>query len=212
MIKMPFDVRLLEVARDAELRYMPAMSDYKCVADAIVAALLPVIAEDWDTAYHTARADHAETERPLRERIAQEYLAQPEFHEDDCCTKACRFRGVHPAINWPLFQEEIKQGLPVFDNTMNRYRIEVQCTGECSCDADDVAAFIRLGPCPPHRQPEGPNEDTAICPRCGQMTYEMRPPGETYGTHLYDCSLPIDHESYCVGGGSGHPPADVVRG
>lgn len=63
-----------------------------------------------------------------------------------------------------------------------------------------------------HRGPQGPNEDMAQCGYCGVPTYSKRPPGETYGNHLDDCSLPIDHESYCEPGGSGHPPAERIRG
>lgn len=69
-------------------------------------------------------------------------------------------------------------------------------------------------PCPdsPHRRPQGPNEDMAVCPTCGSPSHEMRPEGETYGLHDPDCSLSVRHESWCVGGGSGHPPAPVIRG
>lgn len=63
-----------------------------------------------------------------------------------------------------------------------------------------------------HREPQGPNEDLAQCWWCGAITYTMRPWGETFGTHLDDCSLPIWHSGYCVGGGSGHPVAPKVRG
>jgi len=68
--------------------------------------------------------------------------------------------------------------------------------------------------CPngPHREPEGPNEDLAQCFRCWSPTYVMRPWGETFGRHLADCSLPVWHESHCVGGGSGHPDARLIRG
>lgn len=68
--------------------------------------------------------------------------------------------------------------------------------------------------CPegPHRGPQGPNEDLAQCPRCWSPSFASRPHGEEYGGHLPDCSLPRDHASYCVGGGSGHPAPDVVRG
>lgn len=64
----------------------------------------------------------------------------------------------------------------------------------------------------PHRGPQGPNEDLAQCPFCASPSYSMRPVGETFGDHLPDCSLPYWHESYCVGGGSGHPASRVVRG
>lgn len=68
--------------------------------------------------------------------------------------------------------------------------------------------------CPegPHRGPEGPNEDLVQCPRCWSISWALRPEGETFGHHLPDCSLPLRHEGYCVGGGSGHPPAAKVRG
>jgi hypothetical protein len=68
--------------------------------------------------------------------------------------------------------------------------------------------------CPngPHRGPQGPNEDLSQCGLCLMPSYSMRPRGETFGNHLPDCSLPIDHESFCVGGGDGHPEAEVVRG
>lgn len=64
----------------------------------------------------------------------------------------------------------------------------------------------------PHRGPQGPNEDLAQCFFCGSPTFAMRPVGETFGDHLPDCSLPYWHESYCVGGGEGHPPSRTVRG
>lgn len=63
-----------------------------------------------------------------------------------------------------------------------------------------------------HRGPEGPNEDLAQCWHCGDISFSMRPWGETFGHHLDDCSLPIDHESYCQPGGPGHPVAKKVRG
>jgi hypothetical protein len=68
--------------------------------------------------------------------------------------------------------------------------------------------------CPdgPHRGPEGPNEDIGQCGKCGSGTFRMRPPGETFGTHADDCSLPIDHQSFCAPGGSGHPKAERIRG
>ncbi|AMS02708.1 hypothetical protein BJD55_gp058 [Gordonia phage Yvonnetastic] len=68
--------------------------------------------------------------------------------------------------------------------------------------------------CPkgPHRGPQGPNEDVSVCDVCWMMSYSMRPEGETFGWHIADCSLPVDHESYCVGGGDGHPPARKIRG
>lgn len=68
--------------------------------------------------------------------------------------------------------------------------------------------------CPdgPHRGPQGPNEDLAQCRHCGSPTWALRPAGETYGTHLADCSLPIDHSGYCAPGGHGHPQAATIRG
>jgi hypothetical protein len=63
-----------------------------------------------------------------------------------------------------------------------------------------------------HRGPEGPNEDLAQCPLCWSMTFSRRPDGETFGNHADDCSLPSEHLSFCVGGGSGHPPAPKARG
>ena len=70
------------------------------------------------------------------------------------------------------------------------------------------------GSCPdgPHRGPQGPNEDISQCVLCGSPSYIKRPINETYGRHLPDCALPLDHDSFCVGGGSGHPPAPIVRG
>jgi hypothetical protein len=68
--------------------------------------------------------------------------------------------------------------------------------------------------CPylPHRGPQGPNEDISTCAHCGRMSYVKRPQGETYGFHIADCSLPVDHESYCEPGGAGHTPTENVRG
>jgi len=40
----------------------------------------------------------------------------------------------------------------------------------------------------------------------------MRPAGETIGLHSDDCSLPERHGGYCTGGGTGHPPAEHIRG
>ena len=57
----------------------------------------------------------------------------------------------------------------------------------------------------PHRRPEGPCEDVAVCPECYSLTFAMRPPGECFGHHAPDCSLPERHESYCKPGGAGHP-------
>lgn len=77
-----------------------------------------------------------------------------------------------------------------------------------------MVAVVAVVDCPggPHRWPEGPNEDAGQCPTCFAVMHEMRPPGETFGLHLPDCSLPIDHASYCYPGGTGHPPAAVIRG
>lgn len=66
--------------------------------------------------------------------------------------------------------------------------------------------------CTEHRGPEGPNEDMGWCSVANQPTYSMRPENEEIGLHADDCSLPRRHNSYCKGGGKGHPPAEVVRG
>jgi len=63
-----------------------------------------------------------------------------------------------------------------------------------------------------HRGPEGPNEDLAQCPLCWSVTFSRRPDGETFGNHTDECSLPSEHLSFCVSGGSGHPPASKARG
>lgn len=63
-----------------------------------------------------------------------------------------------------------------------------------------------------HREPQGPNEDIASCTSCWGITFTLRPEGETFGLHADDCSLPVRHEGYCVGGGEGHPPAEHIRG
>jgi len=78
-------------------------------------------------------------------------------------------------------------------------------------EADD---WINPGECPdqPHRGPQGPNEDLAQCIKCMRISWSKRPAGQTFGLHSADCSLPADHESYCVGGGIGHEPAPIVRG
>ena len=60
-----------------------------------------------------------------------------------------------------------------------------------------------------HREPRGPCEDISQCGLCGAITFALRPEGETYGFHEPDCSLPLLHENFCVGGGSGHPPGKV---
>ena len=68
--------------------------------------------------------------------------------------------------------------------------------------------------CPdgPHRGPQGPNEDLSQCGRCLTPSWSMRPENEQIGLHADDCSLPRRHEGYCIGGGEGHAPTDVVRG
>lgn len=63
----------------------------------------------------------------------------------------------------------------------------------------------------PHRPPEGPCEDISQCPFCLSPSFSMRPPGECFGHHAPDCSLPERHESYCKGGGFGHK-TEVLRG
>ncbi len=77
-----------------------------------------------------------------------------------------------------------------------------------------VRPFRAVGACPhgPHRGPQGPNEDLSQCPTCWAPSWALRPPDETYGTHLPDCSLPARHESYCKPGGAGHPQAARIRG
>lgn len=74
--------------------------------------------------------------------------------------------------------------------------------------------YDRPDECPyaPHRGPQGPNEDLSQCMQCGMPSWSKRPPGETFGEHLEDCSLPVDHESYCEPGGDGHAPSEHVRG
>lgn len=67
-------------------------------------------------------------------------------------------------------------------------------------------------PCSEHRQPEGPNEDIGWCSKCQRPVGVLRPQGETYGLHADDCSLPNRHRGRCVGGGDGHPPAELIRG
>jgi len=68
--------------------------------------------------------------------------------------------------------------------------------------------------CPdaPHRGPRGPNEDISQCHRCLMPMWSMRPDREEFGGHLADCSLPRRHESYCQGGGAGHPEPGLLRG
>ena len=79
---------------------------------------------------------------------------------------------------------------------------------------DQEAGMIHPSQCPggPHRGPEGPNEDIAMCFACGSPSWSLRPENEQIGLHAADCSLPRRHEGYCVGGGDGHPPTEVVRG
>jgi hypothetical protein len=77
-----------------------------------------------------------------------------------------------------------------------------------------VSGFLPISDCPrgPHRGPQGPNEDLGQCPVCWMPSYSRRPEGEEFGGHIDDCSLPRGHESYCVGGGAGHPKARKIRG
>lgn len=77
-----------------------------------------------------------------------------------------------------------------------------------------MAYASRPHECPnrPHRGPAGPNEDIAQCPLCLSPSWSKRPIGETWGNHIPDCSLPIDHENYCEPGGKGHPEAPIIRG
>lgn len=83
-------------------------------------------------------------------------------------------------------------------------------------DPDDEFLWEPIDPaeCPraPHRAPQGPNEDVAQCPKCWSLDFVLRPDGETFGDHAADCSLPRRHESYCQPGGSGHAPAEKIRG
>lgn len=68
--------------------------------------------------------------------------------------------------------------------------------------------------CPdaPHRGPQGPNEDLSMCRHCWSPSWGLRPAGETFGYHAPDCAGELRHESFCPPGGSGHPPAAVIRG
>lgn len=77
-----------------------------------------------------------------------------------------------------------------------------------------MLTLIDPSECPdgPHRGPQGPNEDVGQCSKCWSISYWMRPENEEYCGHIADCSLPRRHESYCQPGGSGHPPAEKVRG
>lgn len=81
-------------------------------------------------------------------------------------------------------------------------------------DLPPALPFAHPDECPdgPHRGPQGPCEDLSQCPRCLVPSWAMRPAGEEIGLHADDCSLPRPHKGYCVGGGTGHAPADVVRG
>lgn len=65
-----------------------------------------------------------------------------------------------------------------------------------------------------HRGPQGPNEDISVCNQCGMPTFSRRPVGESFGWHIADCSLPMRHLGYCVGGGEGHvkPKGERFRG
>ena len=83
----------------------------------------------------------------------------------------------------------------------------------CKGTAKPPRPTVNLLQCPrgPHRRPEGPCEDVAVCPKCLSVTFAMRPPGECFGHHAPDCSLPERHESYCKPGGAGHPTG-VLRG
>ncbi|WP_156251001.1 helix-turn-helix domain-containing protein [Pseudactinotalea terrae] len=97
------------------------------------------------------------------------------------------------------------------------YGLELRVVPTEATLAQELGPFFGayLGkPCPqgPHRGPEGPNEDLATCPLCGGGSWTLRPEGETLGLHAQDCSLPVRHESRCIGGGTGHAPAPVVRG
>ena len=60
----------------------------------------------------------------------------------------------------------------------------------------------------------GPNMDMGQCPKCWMPMGWMRPEGESFGWHADDCSLPVRHPGYCVGGGSGHmiPDTEHFRG
>lgn len=92
----------------------------------------------------------------------------------------------------------------------------IWATIESDRERDPDTLKFRNNPheCPdqPHRGPQGPNEDLAQCIKCLRISWSKRPAGETFGLHSADCSLPADHESYCVGGGIGHEPAPIVRG
>jgi len=60
-----------------------------------------------------------------------------------------------------------------------------------------------------HPALEGPCMDVGQCPDCLWPMGVLRPPGETFGLHAADCSLPERHYGFCVGGGSGHPVGKV---
>ena len=55
----------------------------------------------------------------------------------------------------------------------------------------------------------GPCVDVGQCPECWMPCGSMRPPGETFGFHARDCSLPERHYGECVGGGTGHKPGHI---
>jgi len=74
--------------------------------------------------------------------------------------------------------------------------------------------FVHPDECPdgPHRGPEGPCEDLGQCGKCLSPSWRLRPKGERFGDHIPDCSLPDPHPGFCMGGGWGHPPTEVMRG
>jgi hypothetical protein len=75
-------------------------------------------------------------------------------------------------------------------------------------DVDEFATVPMSECTQDHRAPAGPNEDLSQCPDCWGITWALRPYGESFGWHLDDCSLPLRHEGYCVGGGEGHVMPD----
>lgn len=92
--------------------------------------------------------------------------------------------------------------------------VELVASGEGTATTSEFFLPHTSAACPdaPHRGPQGPNEDLSQCPRCLSPSWSLRPPGQTYGVHLADCSLPERHSSYCKPGGAGHPVAKTVRG
>lgn len=62
-----------------------------------------------------------------------------------------------------------------------------------------------------HQPIAGPCVDLAQCGECWMPVGALRPPGETFGFHDRDCSLPERHYGVCVGGGTGHKPG-LIRG